>query len=93
MGHRRQKKRARPQYHNQLTRRDVFAECGLNAGDFEVESGRGKSFLSGQRLVWMTVTHRATGRKVSGKIGTLKREADRQEDVLLRYLLRSFRRS
>jgi hypothetical protein len=72
---------------------DVFAELGLDSSDFDVQSGGGKSFLSGQRIVWMTVTHRPTGRKVSGKIGTTKRGADRQHDVLLRTLLRSFRRS
>jgi hypothetical protein len=71
----------------------VFADCDLNAAEFDVKSGGGKSFLSGQRLVWMTVTHRPSGRKVSGKIGTAKRAADRQHDVLLRYLLQSFRRS
>jgi len=72
---------------------DVFALYGLSASDFEVESGGGKSFLSKQRLVWMTVKHRATGRTVSGKIGTTKKGADRQHDELLRVLLGSFRRS
>lgn len=71
---------------------DVFAELGLDAADFDVQSGRGKSFLSGQRIVFMSVTHRPTGRKVSGKIGTTKKGADRQRDVLLRTLLRSFHR-
>jgi hypothetical protein len=71
----------------------VFAECGLEAADFEVRAGRGKSFLSGQRLVLMTVTHRPSGRKVSGQIGTGKRTAEHQREVLLRLLLRSFVRS
>lgn len=72
---------------------DVFAELGLNPADFEIQSGGGKSFLSKSRLVWMSVTHRPTGRKVEGKIGTTKKGADRQHDALLRELLRSFRRS
>ncbi len=73
------------------TPRDVFAECGLVAAEFEVESGGGQSFLNKERLVGMTVTHRPSGRKVSGKIGTTKRGSGRQADVLLRSLLRSFR--
>jgi hypothetical protein len=92
VGDRRPKKRAKPPPGDRPARRDPFAECGLNAANFEVSSGRGKSFLSGQRIVWMAVTHRPTGRKVSGKIGTTKRGAGSQQDVLLRYLLRSFRR-
>jgi hypothetical protein len=92
MGDRRPKKRAKLRHSERPPRRDVFAECGLNAADFVVQSGGGKSFLSGQRFVLMTVTHRPTGRKVSGKIGTTKRGAGSQQDVLLRELLRSFRR-
>jgi hypothetical protein len=91
MGERRPKKRY-PRGPISPSVQDVFAACGLNAADFEVQYGGGKSFLSKQRLVWMTVTHRPTGRKVSGKIGTLKRRADHQRNVLLRELLQSFRR-
>lgn len=90
MGDRRPKKRATSHSADRPGGPDVFAECGLNAADFEVQSGGGKSFLSGQRIVWMTVTHRPTGRKASGKIGTTKKGAGRQRDVLLRCLLRSF---
>jgi hypothetical protein len=93
MGDRRPKKRPKKQTGDQPARPDVFAECGLNYADFDVASGGGKSFLSGQRIVWMTVTHRPTGRTVSGKIGTTKKGADRQHDALLRELLRSFRRT
>jgi hypothetical protein len=90
MGDRRPKKRVRAA--DPPARPDVFAECGLSYADFDVQSGRGKSFLSGQRVVFMTVTHLPTGRTVSGKIGTTKKGADRQHDELLRSLLRSFRR-
>jgi len=71
----------------------VFAECGLAAPDFEVEYGSGKSFLSGQRIVWMRVKHRPSGRAVSGKIGTTKKGVDQQHNELMRVLLRSFRQS
>jgi hypothetical protein len=71
----------------------VFAEFGLNPADFEVRAGFGLSFLAHQRIVWMSVTHWPTGRKVSGKIGTTKKGKDAQRDLLLRILLRSFRRS
>jgi hypothetical protein len=92
MGDRRPKKRAPHRTGDRPDRPDVFAEFGLKAADFEVHSGGGKSFLSGQRLVWMSVTHLPTGRKVTGKIGTTKKGAERQHDVLLRLLLRYFRR-
>jgi hypothetical protein len=71
----------------------VFAEFGLNRADFEVRSGFGLSFLAHQRIVWMSVTHRPSGRAVSGKIGTTKKGKDAQHDRLLRILLQSFRRS
>lgn len=93
MGDRRPKKRAKRQAGDRPAGTDVFAECGLNAADFEVHSGGGKSFLSGQRIVWMTVKHLPTGRTVSGKIGTTKKEACHQREALLRTLLRSFRRA
>jgi hypothetical protein len=93
MGDRRPKKRAKPPAPDEPAGADVFAAFGLAAADFEVETGGGKSFLSGQRIVWMTVRHRATGRIVSGKIGTTKRDAERQHDELLRTLLGSFQRS
>jgi hypothetical protein len=93
MGDRRPKKRDRTQPSSQPPRRDVFAEYGLSHADFDVESGRGKSFLSGQRIVWMTIKHLPSGRSVSGKIGTTKKGADLQRDELLRILLQSFRRT
>lgn len=93
MGDRRPKKEATSRVGDRPSEPDVFAEFGLDAAEFDVESGRGKSILSGQRLVWMTVTHRPSGRKVSGKIGTSKRDAARQCKVLLRELLAPFRRS
>lgn len=74
MSHRRPKKR-RSHRSGPPDGPDVFAECGLNAKDFAVELGGGKSILSGHRLVWMTLTNLPTGRKVSGKISTLKRRA------------------
>ena len=90
MGDRRPKKRSTHRSNDRPARPDVFADCALNAADFDVQSGGGKSFLSGQRIVWMTVTHLPTGRKVSGKVDTTKKGAPRQEDMLLRSLLRSF---
>ena len=93
MGDRRPKNRAGHRSGDPPMTPDVFAECGLNEAEFEVIFGRGKSFLSGQRLVFMAVTHRPTGRKVSGTIGTGKKKWARQHDVLLRELLQSFRRS
>lgn len=93
MGDRRPKKRAARTTSDPPVSQDVFASCGLISADFDVASGGGKSFLSSQRVVWMTVTHRPTGRKVSGKIGTTKKNADRQHDELLRTLLRTFRQS
>jgi hypothetical protein len=93
MGDRHPKKRDRQQPSGRPLRGDVFAEYGLSHADFYVESGRGKSFLSGQRIVWMTVKHLPSGRKVSGKIGTTKKGADQQRDELLRILLQSFGRT
>ena len=93
MSDRRPKKRAKSSPADKPTGSDMFAAFGLAAADFEVKSGGGKSFLAGQRIVWMTVRHRSSGRTVSGKIGTTKRGAERQHDELLRVLLRSFRRS
>lgn len=93
MGDRRPKKRKRPATGDSRPGgTDPFAEAGLDYADFDVQAGGGKSFLSGQRVVWMTVTHLPTGRRVSGKVGTTKKGAARQEDALLRELLRSFRR-
>jgi hypothetical protein len=92
MGDRRPKKRAKGGPAEPAAGPDVYEEFGLTAADFEVNSGGGKSFLSGQRIVWMTVRHRPTGRTVSGKIGTTKKGAGRQETELLRILLQSFRR-
>ncbi len=93
MGDRHPKKRAKPLPADEPAGSDVFAEFGLSHADFDVDYGRGKSFLSGQRIVFMTVRHRSSGRTVSGKIGTTKWAADRQRDELLRVLLPSFRRS
>lgn len=90
MGDRRPKKRANT---DRPTKPDVFAEFGLNPTDFDVQSGFGLAFIAHQRIVWMSVTHRTTGRKVSGKIGTTKKGKDAQHDQLLRSLLQSFRRS
>ena len=87
MGDRRSKKRAGPA--EGQTGPDVFAEFGLSCADFDMDDGGGKSFLSGHRIVYMTVRHRASGRTVSGKITTTKRGTDRQRDELLRTLLRS----
>ena len=92
VGDRRSKKRAGPSTEGQ-TGPDVFSEFGLSCVDFDVDCGGGKSFLSGQRIVYMTVRHRASGRTVSGKIGTTKRGTARQRDQLLRTLLRSFGQS
>ncbi|MDB5388550.1 MAG: hypothetical protein JWM11_4196 [Planctomycetaceae bacterium] len=89
MGDRRSKKRGGPPAERQAGP-DVFAEFGLSCADFDVDYGGGKSFLSGQRIVYMTVRHRASGRTASGKIGTTKRDADHQRDELLCTLLRSF---
>ena len=93
MGDRRPKKRARSQTGDRSDGPDVFAEFGLNPSDFDVQSGFGLAFIAHQRIVWMSVTHRPTGRKVSGKIGTTKKGKDAQHDRLLRMLLESFRRS
>jgi hypothetical protein len=93
MGDRRDRKRARRAAGDRPARPDPFAESGLDPADFEVDSGFGLSFLAHQRIVWMSVTHRPTGRKVSGKIGTTKKGKEAQHDQLLRFLLRSFRRS
>jgi hypothetical protein len=92
MGDRRPPKRSRHKLTNPA-RPDVFAECGLDRADFVVVSGGGKSFLANQRIVWMRLTHRPSGRTASGKIGTTKKGYDRSHDELLRILLRSFRRS
>jgi hypothetical protein len=91
MGDRRPKKRSKPTPVEGSGGPDVFAEFGLSYADFDVDYGGGKSFLSGQRIVFMTVRHRVSGRTVSGKIGTTKKGKDRQRDELLRVLLRSFR--
>lgn len=93
MSDRRPRKRAKSASGNRPAKPDPFAEFGLNPADFEVRSGFGLSFLAHRRIVWMSVTHRLTGRKVSGKIGTTKKGKDSQHDLLLRILLRSFRRS
>ncbi len=68
---------------------DVFADLSLRPGDFKVESGRGKSFLSGQRIVWITVSHLPSGRQVSGKRNTTKKGAERETMNLLKSLLES----
>lgn len=70
----------------------IFAELNLQPSDFEIRSGQGKSFLSGQRLIWMEVTERKTGRRHSGKSGTSKKATDIQTQKLLRQLLSEFRR-
>ncbi len=93
MSDRRPRKRARSAAGRPPARPDPFAEFGLNCADFEVRSGFGLSFLAHQRIVWMSVTHLPSGRKVSGKIGTTKKGKDAQHDLLLRILLQSFRRS
>ena len=93
MGDRRPKRRTKHQATARPSGPDVFAEFGLSAADFEIESGGGKSVISGQRIVWMIVRHRVTGRTTKGKIGTTKKGAAQQYDVLLRILLRSFRQS
>ena len=67
----------------------VFAEFQLRPEDFKVDWGRGKSFLSGQRIVWMTLTELSTGRQLKGKIGTTKKAAEAHSAELLRSLLRS----
>ncbi len=87
MSDRRPRRRAKSLAGDRPARPDVFAEFGLNPADFEVRSGFGLSFIAHQRIVWMSVTHRPTGRKVAGKIGTTKRGKDAQREVLLRILL------
>jgi hypothetical protein len=91
MGDRQPNKRAKSAAGDKPARPDVFAEFGLKAADFEVRSGFGLSFIAHQRIVWMSLTHRPSGRKVSGKIGTTKKGKDAQRELLLRILLRSFR--
>lgn len=93
MGDRQPRRRARSPTGVPPAGPDVFAEFGLNAHEFEVQSGFGLAFIAHQRIVWMSVTHRPTGRKVSGKIGTTKKGKDAQHDRLLHILLQSFRRS
>jgi hypothetical protein len=93
MSDQRPKKRAKLAGGGRPTQPDAFAEFGLNRADFEVRSGFGLSFIAHQRIVWTSVTHRPTGRQVSGKIGTTKKGKDAQREALLRLLLRSFRQS
>jgi hypothetical protein len=90
MGDRRPKRRATPAA--VPARPDVFAEYAMDATEFEVESGKGQGAITKQHIVWMRVRHKASGRVVSGKIGSTKKGFDRQHDELLRALLRSFRR-
>lgn len=92
MGDRRNERKNRPNpesYEDSLTS-SVFTDLRLRSDDFKIESGRGKTFLSGQRIVWITLTHLPTGRKVSGKTNTTKKGAERATVKLLRSLLESF---
>lgn len=90
MGDRRPKKRVKAAA--EPSRPDVFAEFGLTAAEFEVDAGKGQGAITKQHIVWMHVRHKASGRVVSGKIGSTKKGYDRQHDELLRALLQSFRR-
>lgn len=92
MGKRRSKGKARLHATQPASTPSVFAEFHLVESEFEIESGFGKSFLANQRIVWMTIRHRPSGRTVKGKIGTTKKGGGKDHDELLRYLLKSFRR-
>lgn len=90
MSRRRRRTRSRRQAAAPVGDADLFSEVGVAEDDFDVVSGTGKSLLAGQRIVWMKITQRSTGKQVSGRIGTTKRAADTQRRELLRSLLKKF---
>lgn len=96
MGDRRPKKRlkrsSRGESRNPPPPPAVYAEYGLDHADFEVQGGDdGKSVLTGQWIMGMSVKHLPSGRTVWGETGTTKRGGGDEWDGLLRALLRPFR--
>lgn len=63
---RRPKKQAKPTAAERSGVPDLFVEFGFSDADFDVQAGGGKSFLTGLRIVHMTIRHRASGREMSG---------------------------
>ncbi len=94
MGDRRHKKRTKTGANGKASEESLaFMEYGLSEANFDIQFGGGKSAISGQRLLWMEITQRSTGKKASGKVGTTKKGSDRQRVALLRSLLKTFRTS
>ena len=71
-----------------MTDEQLFASLSLRSDDFVVEWGRGKSMLSQQRIVWVKVRHKPSGRAVEGKISTSKKKYDIKRQELRELLLK-----
>jgi len=87
MGSKRSKSKQEPKSPDQTPEQKIFAELSLTEHDFEIDCGGGKSFLNQQRIIWMKIRHKPSGKSVDAKRPTSKNGFDGQRLQLMRELL------